>query len=157
MKKMLVVSFIIAGSILGNACNKSSIRGHLNFGISAKINGVAFYHPYPTCYFHGSSSSNMVSISDSAFTYPALIPADHYIEFFMYNIGTGVYEIGGPHYIIVHLDSAMDTTIYHSNPAAYGTIDITYLGTYIEGTFSFTCSDSTKVSDGIFKCKVTRN
>ncbi len=57
-------------------------------------------------------------------------------------------------YIGVPAGASYDTTSNgRTHLAAYGTIKFTKVTPYLEGTFSYTADDSTKITEGVFKIK----
>jgi hypothetical protein len=63
-----------------------------------------------------------------------------------YAVGTYNIESGGP----AHASYTPHTYSNTIQLASYGTVTLTSVAPYVIGTFSFTCSDSTKVENGRF-------
>jgi hypothetical protein len=110
---------------------------------------------------YSATSDNVISVSDSAALNSINIQGQANngtisLYIFNYKRNTGTFPIS--------LTSVYDTinsasAIYLASGAAsrnalYGTATITSVSAaLIQGTFSFTCTDSTKITNGTFTCK----
>lgn len=151
MKKIVLnfcTYFLLVLSFIG--CNKKEKDPQptqpsgttYTFQISASINGTAYSQSY--CYYREKLSFLTIN-NDSVTvnTYP------HIGIQVINSFDTGAYDLSGAGaYGLVDLNA--QTTLSD----AYGTLNvITRTDSVIVGTFSFTCTDSTKVTNGSFTGK----
>jgi hypothetical protein len=138
-----VISVLAIAAISG--CSKSSSSGS-STSMKTSLNGVAF-----------SGSDCIDSVTDStlfiygtnfttSITYPFIeIIITKYTGTGTYTLGTWGSFGGGPSTMAV-----IDSSASNAVASLYGTVTITSVSPNLTGTFSFTCTDSTKVTGGSF-------
>ena len=146
MKKLLTLSAIaLMGMAVISGCSKSSSSSP-SYTMTATIAGKSFNGT--NCI--ASVAGGQLVVDGGAFTTAtATYP---YIALSVANYtGTVTYSFCGTTLNVAGIDSSAS-----SLPVSqYGTITVTAASsTVISGTFSFTCSDSTKVTGGTFSAKV---
>jgi len=143
MKKILTFAAIAAISFSAfTGCKKSSSSS--SYFVKATVNGT----PLSLNYGYGIVNSGIVDIfgfngSGTSVTFPE-------ITLVSTNSAAGTYTIDG-----MTVMAAIDSSATSAIGAAYGTLTITTsTASVMTGTFSFTCTDSTKVTNGSFTVKV---
>jgi len=144
MKKLLTLSAIaLMGMALISSCSKSSSSSP-SYSMDATIAGKSFSGTNCTATISGAS----LAVDGGVFTSSPVYP---YLTLGIFNYtGTGTYAIGGTSVNLGGVDSSASVVLV----SQYGTVTITSVSPNIVGTFSFTCSDSTKVSGGTFTAKI---
>ena len=146
MKKILMIAAIAGvGLATFSGCSKSSSSSPSE-SMTAKINGANYSNSNVTATISGPSMSVSSSTGVTTITYP-------FVTFGVFNYtGVGTYTAnssGGMN--VFGIDSSTTAALV----GAYGTVVVSSASSsYISGTFSFTCSDSTKVTSGTFTAKV---
>lgn len=143
-KNLTILAIAIVGLIAFAGCKKSS--SGTSYSIKATINGTSF------------SGVNCVAVSNSGFVVidgysgsSATSTSLPIIELTLtgYNNTTGTFNIDG-----VTNNAIIDSSLTSVPSATSGTITITTAtSSEIVGTFNFTCSDGTKVTNGTFTAK----
>jgi len=146
MKKLFsIAAIVMIGALAFTSCKKSD-----NSSSNGSLKATAGSTSVNSNYCIATYSDSILSVfganvsSSNPFPYVSL-------SLLSWNGTAGTYAIDG---FAVGADyiPGLTTTV----PAVYGTITIsTVASTQISGTFSFTCSDSTKVTNGSFTAKGT--
>ena len=146
MKKLLTYGAIaVYGLAVMTGCKKSdSSSSSASYTMSATIGGHAFSGAKCIAGINGAQLAIVGGLDGTAATFPNItINVQSYT-------GLGTYPI--QIFSTTYFNTAtLDSTLTQAAPAAYGSVIVT--GTSpITGTFSFTCTDSTKVTNGSFSC-----
>jgi hypothetical protein len=145
MKKFLSLSAVaLMGMALISSCSKSSSSTSSSYSMKATVNGAAFNGTNCIATISGTTLAlNGGSYTTATPTYPYFtIGIENYS-------GVGTYALNGSTSNIAGIDSSASSVL----ASAYGTVTITSVSPNIVGTFSFTLSDSTKVTSGTFTAK----
>ena len=146
-KNITLLAIAILGMVAFFSCKKSDNNNanniNVNGSMTATIGTTAFKAPYCDATVYDTLFTVTGSTSDTGITYPYII-----LSVTDYK-GIGTYTIPGGS----DRNGNVATVYYTDSTGAqsvYGTVSITAITPNIVGTFSFTCSDSTKVTNGTF-------
>ena len=144
MKKIIYSTAIaIMGLATITGCTKKS-DSTPTYSMKATINGVAFNGT--GCYAGSGSGSLLISggigASSTTLSYPYIV----------LSVNTGYTGVGTYVFNSIANIAQVDSAAGSGAIGSYGTITITNTNP-LTGTFSFTCSDSTKVTGGSFVAK----
>ena len=150
MKKIIVIIITATAAILFS-CKKGSNNSNSApaYPMSAEINGVAFNGTNCLTHFYGSTTLEIIggSITDSTVTFP-------YIELFIVGYaGIGNYILLPPSLKYYGCSAEIDSAAFNTINFYSGTIAITSVSPTIAGTFSFTTTSGSTVTNGSFSSK----
>jgi hypothetical protein len=143
MKKTLTIAAMaVLGLAAFTGCSKSSSSPSNT--MTATINGAS-YSGTCTAAINNGNLEIASGTGGTSLIYPSLvIGTSNYT-------GTGTYTQSSSNTLVFGIDSSSSLVLVSST----GTITITSASsTSISGTFSYTCTDSTKVTNGSFTAKV---
>jgi hypothetical protein len=138
--RALIILIVIAITCAGTGCKKSSSAPASTNFMKAKINGQDFNGKSVGSSISGTRLTLTGSMSASL-GYPQIV-----LSAGVYN-GTGMYDLG-----LTANYGSLDSSFTTSSQIFYGNFTVTATDPNITGTFSFTCFDSTKVTEGTFSC-----
>jgi hypothetical protein len=142
-KNVTLLSIALLGMVAFFSCKKSDNNNN-NHAMTATINSAAFKSPL--CY--AAISDSVMTITASSNSSTLAFPN---ISLVISNFsGAGTYTIGSINGGTFTTSAVIDSTDTSGIQSIYGTISITATSPNVVGTFSFTCSDSTKVTSGAF-------
>lgn len=137
-QKVVLITIALAGMTLFSGCKKT---GSTSGTIKATINGVDFSTNH--CIVHSGSH-----LAVDGGSYRSTPPSAYIMLDIYHYTGVGTYNITDS-----TVGAAVDSSATVIPIAIYGTVVVTATSPNIVGTFSFTCADSTKVTNGSFNVK----
>ena len=157
-RSQIVFAFALIGMIIFAGCEKSE-KTTSKYNMRVDIAGKATYlgNCFVNLSYNPAGANNYVieAVPDSA-GFPIVLIAVPYVSQGVYNIGspsTSCYAkyFADVDYINPKTNKAADTAFVRT--AASGILVIGSTEPFVTGTFSFTCTDGTTLSTGIFTAK----
>jgi hypothetical protein len=143
MKNHAIFLFLAVACTCISGCKKSgSANNTPAYFVKATINGQPFNATSAMSAMSGTRITLSGGVAAGATPgYPTIVlSAGNYT-------GAGTYDLG-----ITANYGSLDSSFTSTNQVLYGTFTVTAVSPNITGSFSFTCFDSTKVTDGTFSC-----
>ena len=146
LKQITSIAFFLLCIFAASGCKKTGSDSlapvTLAKGISFRLNNATFtldsvmvsYYPWGSGSYYWETTGNNFSFPQLSFELPSMAVGNYVIDSLAY-----------PGEVLATV--ANSGTQHRSK---YGVLKITDSGAYIKGTFSFTCIDSTKVTNGAF-------